>query len=181
MLVWKMSINYIKKKNPYKLNIQYRKLKKSLISADNQYDTQKKPPPVHRKPLIKGGQVSTAFCIYNTDTKHYEQTRKLDRKSTIIFKRNISICSNVTNFYKQSGPCFYHPLFSKDSQERLTYILVKNILPWMCRQFWWYVFLKWHFSGRTIHAHNVWYACHSLATNATCLLFVTAQDTYSFK
>lgn len=84
-------------------------------------------------------------------------------------------------FYKQSGPCFYHPLFSKDSQERLTYILAKNILPWVCGYFWLYDFLKWNFSGRTIHAHKVWYACHSLATNPTCLLFVTAQDTNSKK
>ncbi len=129
MLVWKMSINCIKKKNPYKLNIQYRKLKKSLISADNQYDTQKKASICAQKAFNKRWTSVSCIWIYNTDTKHYEQTRKLDRKSTIIFKRNISICSNVTNFYKQSGPCFYHPLFSKDSQERLTYILVKNILP----------------------------------------------------
>lgn len=138
--------------------------------------THKKASICAQKAFNKRWTSVNCIWIYNTDTKHYEQTCKLDRKSTIIFKRNISICSNVTNFYKQSGPCFYHPLFSKDSQERLTYILVKNILPWMCIQFWWYIFLKWHFSGRTIHAHNVWYACHSLATNATCLLFVTAQD-----
>lgn len=107
---------------------------------------------------------------------HYEQTCKLDRKSTIIFKGNTSICSNVTNFYKRSGPCFYHPLFLKDSQERLTYIKWKIYYRECVHMLVWYVLLKWHFSGRTIHAHNVWCSCHSLATNATCLLFVTAQD-----
>lgn len=134
--------------------------------------THKKASICAQKAFNKRWTSVSCIRIHNTDTKHYEQTCKLDRKSTIIFKRNISVCLNVTIFYKQS---FYHPLFSKDSQERLTYILVKNILLWMCTHFWWYVFLKWLFFLAGQYMHTV---CDMLAN---CLLFVTAQNKYCFK
>lgn len=130
---------------------------------------------MHRMSLIKGWTSVNCICIYNTNTmnRHANLIGNVQSFSKGILQY-VQMLQIFTNKLVPAFTTLYFWRIVKKGWHTL--LKVKNILQRMCAYVDMICSLEMAFSGRTIHAHNVWCPCHSLATNATCSLFVTAQD-----